>query len=169
LAGGRLLIEQTVDNPDTQPLPFSTGIHPYLRVPLANPGDRAHCHLRMPRCVRYNPIGKWESFFTEPVAAQTWPVARDISGTLLLGDFAEKEFALVDPDAGCEVVVNFADSPEYRFAAIWSRSVESPFYCVEPWTALPNSFGRPDGELIILPSGGRFSARLWLDIRPARS
>lgn len=169
LVAGRLEMRQTVENTDTQPLPFSTGIHPYLRVPLRAGGDRSHCHLRLPRCIRYNPVGKYESFYTEPVAAQNWPVARDVSGTLLLGDFVEKEMALVDPDAGCEVVINFADSPEYRYAAIWSRSVDAPFYCVEPWTALPNSFGRPDGELIILPPGARFEARLWMDVRPAQS
>ncbi len=165
LEDGRLNLDQTVENTDAQPLPFSTGIHPYLRVPLGLSGDRSRCQIRLPRCTRYNPIGHYESFFTEPMAAQNWPVARDVSGTLLLGDFAEQEFALVDPDAGVEAVVNFSDTPEYRFAAVWSRTTESPFYCLEPWTALPNSFGRSDGELIILPPGGVFRARLWMDVR----
>ena len=34
LAGGRLELEQAVENLDTAPLPFSTGFHPYFAVPL---------------------------------------------------------------------------------------------------------------------------------------
>lgn len=169
LVDGRLVLSQTISNTDVRPLPFSTGIHPYLKVPLGPDGDRSRCWVRLPRCTRFNPIGKYESFFTEPVAAQDWPVARDVSGTLLLGEFAEREIALVDPVAGLEAVVNFEDAPDYRYAAIWSRTTDAPFYCLEPWTALPNSFGRPDGEAIILPAGGSFQARLWMDVRPARA
>ena len=165
LVKGRLELYQTVENLDLRPLPFSTGIHPYFRVPLAPDGERSQCFVRLPRCLRYNPIGQCESFFTEPVAAQDWPVSRDVSGTVFLGDFTEPEMALVDPSAGVQVVVNFSGAPAYRYAALWSRTTDAPFYCIEPWTALPNSFGRSNGELIILPSGDQFSARIGFDIQ----
>ena len=90
----------------------------------------------------------------------------DVSGTLFLCEFAEKEIALVDPVAGLESVINFAASPAYRFAALWSRSTTEAFYCLEPWTALPNSFGRGDGEVIVLQPGETFRASLWMDVRP---
>ena len=168
LVGGRLELVQTVENTGSKLLPFSTGIHPYFRLPLGPASERSRCHVRLPRCTRYNAIGRYESFFTEPVAAQEWPVTRDVSGTLLLGEFSERELALVDPVAGVEVVVNFEEAPEYRFAAIWSPSSDAPFYCLEPWTALPNSFGRSDGEYLMLPPGKTFHARLWLDVRPKK-
>jgi galactose mutarotase-like enzyme len=164
LVAGRLEMVQTVDNLDSRPLPFSTGIHPYFAVPT-DPGARAKCFVRLPRCQRFNPIGQCETYFTEPVPSQEWPVCRDVSTALFFGNFAEPELALVDPTAGTEFVVNFSDSPAYRFAALWSRTGDSPFYCLEPWTALPNSFGRPDGELTILPPGGRFSAQISFDVR----
>lgn len=167
LTGGRLSLRQTVTNTDAAPLPFSTGIHPYLSLPLHPDSSRAQCHLRLPRCTRFNPVGKCEAFFSEPVAAQNWPVTRDVSTALFFGEFAEKEIALVDPAAGVEVVVNFADSPDYRYAALWSRNSEAPFYCIEPWTALPNSFGRGEADLTILPPGASFQAHLWLDVRSA--
>jgi len=169
LVDGRLSLMQQVENLDTRPLPFSTGIHPYLNLPLGGGSRRDDCWVRLPRCTRYNPIGQCESFFTEPVAAQRWPVSRDVRGTVFLGDFSEPELALVDPAAGVEVAVNFAAAPAYRYAALWSRTVDAPFYCLEPWTALPNSFGRSDGELSILPVGGIFRARLGMEIRPMRS
>ena len=168
LTGGRLELLQSVENLDSQPLPFSTGIHPYLAVPIIPGGERNRCFIRISRATRFNQIGKAESFFEEPFPAQELSAGVDVSGTVFLGEFAEKELALVDPAAGLETVVNFAASPEYRFAALWSRNTEESFYCLEPWTALPNSFGRGDGEVIVLPPGGKFHATIWLDVREVR-
>lgn len=165
LAGGRLELTQTIENRDAQPLPFSAGFHPYFAVPIVPGGERNRCFIRIPRATRFNQVGKAESFFTEPYPAQELNVGVDVSGTLFLGEFAEQELALVDPAAGLETVINFAASPEYRFAALWSRNTAEAFYCLEPWTALPNSFGRGDGEVIVLPPGGTFHASLWLDVR----
>ena len=165
LAGGRLELTQTVENRDPQPLPFSTGFHPYFAVPIVPGGERNRCFVRLPRATRFNQVGKAESFFTEPFPAQKLSVGVDTSGTLFLGEFSEQELALVDPGAGIETVINFAASPHYRFAALWSRSTTEAFYCLEPWTALPNSFGRGDGEVIVLPPGETFRANLWLDVR----
>ncbi len=165
LMDGRLEWEQVIENRDARPLPFSTGFHPYLPVPLMPGGVRNRCFLRLPRAKRFNPMNQAEAFFDEPWPAQELSVGVDMSDAVFLGDFAEQEMALVDPDAGLEVVVNFAANPAYRFAALWSRSVEAPFYCLEPWTALPNSFGRPGGEVIILAPGESFRARLWMDVR----
>lgn len=167
LREGRLLCEQTIENRDRAPLPFSTGFHPYFRLPLTGKGNRQRSYLRLPRATRYNPIGKAESFFEEPVAATRLSTAVDVSGTVFLGDLATREIALVDPDGGVEAVLNFETHPAYRFVALWARSPEDPFYCIEPWTALPNSFGRSDGEVIILPPGDRFQAGYWIDARPA--
>lgn len=166
LAGGRLELDQTIENRDSQPLPFSTGFHPYFAVPLAPGGERNRCFVRLPRATRFNQVGKAESFFAEPFPAQNLNVGVDVSGTLFLGEFAEKELALVDPVAGLESVINFAASPAYRYAALWSKSGAEPYYCLEPWTALPNSFGRTDGEVVVLPPGETFRASLWLDVRP---
>jgi galactose mutarotase-like enzyme len=164
-ASATIELEQSVENRDAAPLPFSTGIHPYFAVPPGAGNQRNRCHVRLPRATRYNPVGKSETFFAEPFPAQHLGVGTDVSMTVFLGEFAENEIALVDPVAGIESVVNFEASPAYRFAALWSGSTEAPFYCIEPWTALPNSFGRPDGEVIVLKPGETFHASLWMDAR----
>lgn len=166
LVNGRLEWEQVIENRDRRPLPFSTGFHPYLPVPVRPGGERNRCFFRLPRGKRFNPLNRAEAFFDEPFPAQDFSVALDTNATVLLGDFAEQEIALVDPTAGVEVAVNFADHPAYRYAVLWSPGPEAPFYCVEPWTALPNSFGRPDGEILVLRPGESFRARLWMDVRP---
>lgn len=165
LSGGRLECEQRIENRDKAPLPFSTGFHPYFRLPLTAAGNRNRSYLRLPRSTRFNPVGKAESFFEEPMPASRLSTGVDVSGTVFLGDFATREIALVDPDGGVEAVINFETHPAYRFVALWARSPEDPFYCIEPWTALPNSLGRPDGEVIILPPGESFIAGYWIDAR----
>ena len=62
------------------------------------------------------------------------------------------------------VSLNISETPAFRYVALWSKSTTEPFYCIEPWTALPNSFARKQTELILLEPGQRFSARLWMEI-----
>jgi galactose mutarotase-like enzyme len=156
------VLEQEIENRDPHPMPFSTGIHPYLRVPLLSAGDRGRCLVRLPAATRFVPADKAAAFAREAWPARELSVAEDVSGTVFLGELARPEIALVDPVAGLATTLNWAGAPAYRFVALWARSPAEPYYCVEPWTALPNSLGRADGERITLPPGGRFTARLWL-------
>lgn len=160
LVAGRLEWEQIIENRDHQPLPFSTGFHPYLPVPLKAGGTRNRCFVRLPRATRFNALNQAGSFFDEPFPAQDLGVGVDTSATLVLGDLAERVVALVDPEAGLEVELRFSDNPAYRYLVLWSRSPDEPFYCLEPWTARPNSLGRPDGEVILLRPGEQFRAKL---------
>jgi galactose mutarotase-like enzyme len=168
LDSGRLHWDQVIENRSAGPMPFGAGFHPYFRLPLGSASKRNDCHVRCPRGMRYNPVGLAEAFFNEPFPEQDVPVARDVSGTLLLGDLAAREFALVDTAAGLEVVLNWDASPAYRFCALWSRTPSENFYCIEPWTALPNAFSRPDDrELVILAPGESFRASMWMEVRAA--
>lgn len=167
LQDGRLHWEQHIVNRGTAPMPFSTGFHPYLPVPLSTKSERNQCHVRLPECRRYKALPQAAGFTSERCAAQNLGVATDVSEAWFLGDFAERQVALVDPSAGLQVVVDFSQNPAYRFLALWSRSSTEPFYCVEPWTGLPNSFSRPDGERLWLSPGEEFRAALWMDVLPA--
>ena len=165
LEAGRLCWEQTVENRGEQPLPFSSGFHPYFHVPLAG-GQRERCTVRLPRSRRFYPVDQASGFFDEPFPAQDLSVSQDVSGTVFLGDLAHREVVLRDEVGRVEVGMNFNSNPAYRFLALWSPHSTAPFYCVEPWTALPNSMGRSDGELILLQSGESFRAHLWMEVRP---
>ncbi|MBN8249216.1 MAG: hypothetical protein J0L84_17445 [Verrucomicrobia bacterium] len=165
LESGRLVWHQMVENRDQQPLPFSAGFHPYLRVPLAGT-ERNRCVVRLPRCRRFHPVDQASAFFDEPLPAQDLSIATDASGTLFLGELASREVALRDPVGGVEVALQLGDNPAYRFLALWAPDTTAPFFCIEPWTALPNSFGRGDGELVVLKPGEHFEASLSLELRP---
>jgi galactose mutarotase-like enzyme len=154
LSQGRLLWEEVIENRSAEPMPFGTGVHPYFAVPFTPKGDRAACFVEVPDAKRLIPIGKFERFTTRPFPGQNWSVDEDVSGTLFLTD-------------ELEAVLNFEEAPEHRFAALWSKSTSHPFYCLEPWTSLPNAFSRTkDQELIMLDPQKTFRAAMWMELRP---
>jgi galactose mutarotase-like enzyme len=63
-----------------------------------------------------------------------------------------------------KITLNFAQAPAHRYVAIWSKSTSDPFYCIEPWTALPNSLSRANSELIHLKPGGIFETTMWFNV-----
>ena len=72
----------------------------------------------------------------------------------------------LDRAARLEVVIHWDDAPAYRFCGLWSRTPSENFYCLEPWTSLPNAFSRPDdGELQVLQPGDVFRAAMWMEVR----
>ncbi len=164
LVEGRLHFRQTVENQSSGSMPFSTGIHPYLPVPVTPKGQRANCRVELPAGKRVIPGPNWESWTTVPLPAHALSVQEDVSGTMFLSDLDQNEIALVDSDSRVRITLNFADSPRHQYVALWSKSTTDPFYCIEPWTALPNSLTRKESDLLHLPPGEKFEAAMWLDI-----
>jgi galactose mutarotase-like enzyme len=166
LEDGRLHWEQLIENRSSEPMPFSAGFHPYLPIPLGPGSKRSDCVIRCPRATRFNPIGRGEAYFSEPFPEQEFPATVDTGPALLLGDLRNREVALVDQAARLEVVIHWDDAPAYRFCGLWSRTPSENFYCLEPWTSLPNAFSRPDdGELQVLQPGDVFRAAMWMEVR----
>lgn len=168
LAAGRLHFEQTVVNRGGEPMPFSTGIHPYFQVPLTPRGERSQCFVKLPACDHLATDARYEQFTPTAQPAQSLPVARDVAATMFLGAFSHRELVLVDPRSELEVALNWEGAPQHRYCALWARTKEAPFYCLEPWTALPNSFTRgTPGEVIVLKPGEEFRATMWMELRTA--
>jgi galactose mutarotase-like enzyme len=107
---------------------------------------------------------QWQTWRTEPFRTKQLSVREDVSGTLFLTDLATPEISLIDPGAAVKITLNFAQAPLHRYVALWSKSTSDPFYCIEPWTALPNSLNRDKTELIRLGPGESFEAGMWLNV-----
>jgi len=164
---GRLHWEQVIENRSAGPLPFSTGFHPYFAVPLTPVSQRDSCFVEIPEAKRLVPVGRFERFTAQPFLGQNWSVEEDVASTMFLTDLKKQELILIDPVSELEVVFNFEEAPLHRFVAIWAKTTHDPFYCLEPWTALPNSFSRPkDRELILLEPQKTFRAAMWMELRP---
>lgn len=169
LAGGQLFWEQQIINRSGEPMPFSTGFHPYLSVPLTGRGKREECFVEIPEGRRLTMHGRGEHFTAKPFLAQNWSVQEDVSATLFLADLKRRALILVDPLSELEVVLDWEEAPHHRFVALWSRSPQDPFYCLEPWTAVSNAFTRTkEKELVLLEPGGTFTAGFRLELRAMR-
>jgi galactose mutarotase-like enzyme len=166
LVEGVLYWEQQIENRGDRPMPFSAGFHPYLRVPLTERGERSECFVEIPEGRRLTMQGRGERFVSRRFPAQHWSVGKDVSDTVFLADLRLRELNLIDPLSDLEVVLNWEEAPAYRFAALWSRSTDEPFYCLEPWTALSNAFTRAAaGELIVLGPGEELRAGFRMELR----
>ena len=165
---GRLHWEQVIENRSDDSLPFSTGFHPYFAVPMTAKSQREACFIEIPEAKRLVPVGRFERFTAEPFLAQNWSVDEEVADTMFLTDLKKQELILIDPASELEVAFNFEDASQHRFVAIWAKSTSEPFYCLEPWTALPNSFSRQgkDHELILLGPQKTFRAAMWMELRP---
>jgi galactose mutarotase-like enzyme len=166
LAEGRLHWEQVIENRSAEPLPFSTGFHPYFAVPLTEEGQRPACYVEIPECTEVVSQDQARAFSEKPFPAQNLNVQTDVSGTLFLTRFRKRELAIVDPLSELEVLFNFEEAPQHRFVALWSRTSQEPYYCIEPWTSLPNSFLRTEkSDLIVLLPQNTFRAAFWIELR----
>ena len=166
LTQGRLVWEQTVENLSAEPMPFASGFHPYFAAPISPQGTRSDCFVELPDASRMLPRDGFESFSAQPFPAQNWSVQEDVSGTLFLGRLKKAEAILVNPSSELEVAVNFEEAPQYRFLALWAKTTQEPYYCIEPWTSLPNAFARKkDKELVILDPGKSSRASMWMELR----
>lgn len=86
---------------------------------------------------------------------------------MFLADLRHRVMILVDPVSELEVEFNFEQAPQHRFVTLWAKSPNEPYYCLEPWTALSNSFTRvKDHELILLEPEKSFRAAFWMELRP---
>lgn len=164
LAGEALDVAFTVENAGGETMPFSVGNHFYFEVPAA---DRGLWVLE----------GKFDSFARQDAFGRIVPAAAPAGG----GSFSDP--AMVDlfhigPPADGPVMRNRADGREVRFGlgagsdgenpwyavTTWTESAASDFYCVEPWTALPDAVHNGRGLRRLKP-GGRETLRLRLTAR----
>jgi galactose mutarotase-like enzyme len=165
---GRLHWQQEIENMGRVPLPFSTGFHPYFRVPLGHNSSRSQCLVKIPAASLVSSRDSWETYSENPVPYQYWQLSKAPQETVFFTNLEKQELVLVDPQGGLEVVLNFEEALQHRFVAFWSRSQDAPFYCLEPWTSPPNSFSR-NQELIVLKAGEVFRAAFYMEIREIKS
>lgn len=161
LADEVLHVEFTTENTGTESMPYSVGNHFYFEVPAA---ERSEWMLEgsFRACARQDGEGK-----IIPAAA---PVGRaDLSDPALIDLFhlgaPERGIVLRHRSEGRAVAFDLladtgGDNP-WSAVTTWTESEHSDFYCVEPWTALPDAVHNKMGLRWLKP-GSRETLRLSL-------
>jgi galactose mutarotase-like enzyme len=160
LPGSRLEVRFETTNTGTDPLPYYTGHHFYFALPHT---DRADWKLDLP-CESWGRQSPDGAIVREPATESTLR----IDDPNIIDRFqitpTTGEVALYSKKADRSLVfqLNHPGSVPWYAVTTWTMAPESNFYCVEPWTGLPNAIHHGEGLRWLAP-GAKESATLVID------
>lgn len=157
-----LAVAFTVENTGTADMPYSVGNHFYFEVPAAERGG-------------WELVGKFRAFARQDVDGRIVSVAEGASALsapemIDLFHVGPREDGVVLRNARDGRTVAFDLSPDaagvnpWYAVTTWTETAASDFYCVEPWTALPDAVHNGLGLRWLKP-GLRETLRLRLTAR----
>ena len=158
-----LMVAFTVENTGAETMPYSLGNHFYFEVPAA---DRGNWFLD----------GSFQSFALQDAEGRIIAVPAPEAGGLDNPELVD--LFHLGPPVGGVTLRNRTDGREVNFdgptdaagrnpwyaVTTWTESRQSHFYCVEPWTALPDAVHNGLGLRKLSP-GARETLRLRLTAR----
>lgn len=152
----------TNTSPVTSPVAF--GFHPYLNLHLTAQSVREKFFVEMPYCTEISADdNEWLKYSARPLDDDHPSIDQDFSGTRYFNQCAYNFMRLVDPVSGLAIKVEWRFQTQRQYVALWAPDQQSPYFCIEPWSNLPNSYGRPT-ELALLASGEQATFELILSL-----
>ena len=133
----------TVENLDTEKLPFGIGYHPAFTVPFDDKHVATDYELRFsdtesPICINNLPTGLMHGdLYHLPANITTLPINEDLfahDSHCMVG-LRSSTLGLYEKGTGRGVVCNIAEFP---YTLIWSKPGMPKFVCIEPWHSLPS-------------------------------
>lgn len=157
-----LAVAFTVENTGDRTMPFSVGNHFYFEVPAAERGAWV-LEGTFAACARQDAEGRIVAVaerpcrLSDPAMSDLFHLGPPARGVALrhLADGREVGFDLPADAAGGDL---------WYAVTTWTESAASDFYCVEPWTALPDAVHNGRGLRWLKP-GARETLRLRLTAR----
>lgn len=140
-------VKLSLENKDTQPIPWSAGHHFYFTLPWHAGASRDDylLHMEARKSAYHGPDGK--------LVSSRERNARHALGDPALLDRIHWELrhnqVSFGPKSGEEdVFITIGDGaspPASATVVTWSESMEAPWYCIEPWMGPPNAAGHGKG------------------------
>lgn len=147
-----LQISFSLENSDTEPLPFALGYHPYFQV---RDSEKARVHIESHASQAFDNVRKQVVPFTGFDLTQP-------ELDLHLLDHNSQACSLVWPDGSA---LRMQADPEFVVWVVWTLAGRD-FVCLEPWTARGNALSSGHNVLTVEPGQTR-SIRLDLTFVPA--
>jgi galactose mutarotase-like enzyme len=160
LASSRLEICLETTNTGDRPLPYYTGHHFYLAIPHTERGDWT---LQIP-CAAWGRQSPDGAIIRESVREDTLHL--DDPTIIDRFQIGPKNPSVILQNSRTQARLIFElDHPEsvpWYAVTTWTQFADSNFYCVEPWTGLPNAIHHGEGLRWLAP-GAKEAAALVLD------
>jgi len=133
----------TVENLDTDVLPFGIGYHPAFTVPFDDKHVATDYELRFsevesPICINNLPHGLMHGdLYHLPANIRSIPVDEKLfaNDSHCMVNLKSTTLGLYEKGTGRGVVCNIAEFP---YTLIWSKPGMPKFVCIEPWHSLPS-------------------------------
>jgi aldose 1-epimerase len=173
LGATTLRLEAEVFNPDSVPLPFGLGYHPYFRLPASRDFAVADCSTQVPAEQFWQLQDNLPTGERVPVDA-----ARDLNTTRRIADLHLDDVLTGLParPARMDGLIERATltampgqplrlfcSPVFREMVVFTPPHRQAF-CIEPYTCVTDAINRSDGGLLVLPPGATWSSLVELSI-----
>jgi aldose 1-epimerase len=136
----------TVENQDTEPMPFGVGYHPAFAVPFDAGHTFADYVLRFsemesPLCVSCLPHGLvTNQLYSLGSNLKEIPVDESLfaNDSLCMLNLRSQTLGLYEKDTGRAVI---CDISQFPYTLLWSKAGKPHFVCIEPWMSLPSPEG----------------------------
>ena len=133
----------TVENLDSDVLPFGIGYHPAFTVPFDDKHVATDYELRFsetesPICINNLPTGLMHGdLYHLPTNIQSLPVDENLfaNDSHCMVNLKSATLGLYEKGTGRGVVCNIQEFP---YTLIWSKPGMPRFVCIEPWHSLPS-------------------------------
>ncbi|AFZ21156.1 aldose epimerase family protein [Allocoleopsis franciscana] len=149
LIGNALEIHQRYTNHSDQPMPFSTGLHPYFVT-----SDKTQLEFEISASEYQDQITKEVHSFLG-----TFDLSRD-ELDLAFGQVAEPCASITDQGRDLKISLSYSDL--YSTLVFWTVKGKD-FYCLEPWSAPRNALNTGE-HLTELPPGESLETSVTLEV-----
>ncbi len=141
LKGNSIILEQRFTNRSEQPMPFSTGQHPYFQVG-STAEAKSQLQLEIPAVQYSDNISKNDRTYNHDFdwsAPEIDAAFRPVSA---------QQAVVIDPER--RVMLNLTYDKPYSTLVFWTIAGES-FYCLEPWSAPRNALNTGTDLITLAP------------------
>ena len=136
----------TVENLDSEKMPFGIGYHPGYTVPFDDRHVATDYELRFsetesPICISHLPYGlNHGEFYQLGANIRSIPVDENLfaADSHCMVNLKSATLGIYEKGTGRGVVCSIADFP---YTLIWSQPGMPKFICIEPWHSLPSAEG----------------------------
>lgn len=149
LKGNTLEIQQRYTNHSTEPMPFSTGLHPYFLT-----SDKTQLQYEIPASEYQDQITKEVQSFSG-----TFDLSRD-EIDVAFRQVSEKSASVTDTGRRLKLTLSYSDL--YSTLVFWTVKGKD-YYCLEPWSAARNALNTGE-HLIQLAPGASCEASVSLTL-----
>ncbi|NJR57934.1 MAG: aldose epimerase [Cyanobacteria bacterium CRU_2_1] len=137
LQGNTLEIHQTYVNQSSEPMPFSTGLHPYFQVT-----DKTQLQFEIPETQFYNHIDQTIYPFSGNFDLDWDEIDVAFKG------ISQQSASVTDPTQQTRLTLDY--DPIYSTLVFWTVKGKD-YYCLEPWSAPRNALNTGENLLHLEP------------------